>query len=224
MFKKFQKIAESQPDVMAREIIPAGTYIGYCCAIVDLGNQKTKWKDEETKISYQIHITWELCDLLRTFEKDGKTVEKPLVKGVTYNFVFGDKSNLQKHLSGWFGRKIKKDEFSEDLILGKYCMITVAHEISEKNGNTYEKIAGIAQLHHSITPPRGVNELVSYSIECDKDNELFLNLPKFLREKIEQSDEFKKYALENEQVPPPPPPNYQNEQVPPPPPPKSPGF
>ncbi len=82
-----------------------------------------------------------------------KVGDKMLPGWVTYTATpsLSDNANLRKFLKGWWPALKDEDlkRFDADKLIGKGAYITVAHNVSRKNGKTYANIVGAMQ------PPKG---------------------------------------------------------------------
>jgi hypothetical protein len=164
------------------EIVPKGTHAARLYSWIELGIQESEYKGELLS-NYKIYLTFEIPNEMRDFEG----TQKPMVIGSEYTFSMGSKANLRPVVEALIGTTLTDAEganfdFDENALVGRPCMISVIHKVSSK-GNTYAKIESVVPMVKGMECPKQFNEDVVYKIE-DGDNDVFQNLPKFLREKI----------------------------------------
>lgn len=170
------------------QILDPGTYPAVCTQIVGIGPQATPWGEKE-KVKIRFETPSE-----RTQWTDGDGVERegPMVIWASYTCSLSEKANLRKDLESWRGREFSADELKEfdlDAILGKPCMISVAHRKGD-NGRTYANITSISRLMKGIPVPQAEGDLVSFDF-WSHTQEQFDALPEWLRKQI---DDGKKLA------------------------------
>lgn len=169
-------------------IAPEGAHIARLIQIIDIGTQKIDWQGE-TKYQPKIRFTFELCNEFSEF--DG--VQKPLVVGGEYTMSLSDKARLKPIIEGMLGKKLtdnEKADFSSDdfgKMLGKPCMVSILH--THKDDNVYANIASVTPVPRGFEAPSPFNPLVLYDVS-EGQNEVFKNLPAFIRDKILASMEF----------------------------------
>lgn len=164
-----------------RVIIPAGTHIGRCYGIIDLG---TQYSEKFGNWSHKVLFQWELpADLM----DDGR----PLAISKKYTISLNEKANLRHDLESWLGRSITADEekngFALGSMLGAPCLLSVIH--AESNGKAYANISSIMSVPKGMTVPDQSNPVVSYDIENGEDA-VYHKLPDWIRNIIQQSKEF----------------------------------
>lgn len=108
-------------------VMAVGTYVARCIQLIDIGTQKTKdIKTHEEKTAEQIIVRWEVPGERQTVnDKD-----VPAIVSRYYTNSLSEKANLRKDLIAWRGKAFTKEEldgFDLAKILGKPCMITIAH-------------------------------------------------------------------------------------------------
>ena len=109
-----------------------------------------------------------------------------------YTLSLGAKSKLLPHLESWRGKKFTEDEkngFDVASVLGTACTIQVVHKTS-KQGKTRAEVQNIMKLHKSIEAPKNINPLIKFDLS-EWNEEVFTALPKFIQDKIMQSEEMK---------------------------------
>jgi len=143
----------------------AGTTQAVCCGVWDLGNQKTKYQNEDGSDKYQhkIVIAWEISE--RINEPSSEYNGKPYMMTKTYTLSLGEKANLRRDLESWRGKPFTAEDvkqgFDLEKLYGVNCFIGIKHETSVKNGNTYANVTAILPLPkgtEKIQPVRGKDE------------------------------------------------------------------
>jgi hypothetical protein len=158
----------------------AGMYVARCYSVIDLGTQRNEMYDNTQR---QVRIGWEINEMM----SDGK---QPFSVGAFYTLSLGEKSNLRKVLQGWRGRDFTDAELKNfDLfsILGKPCTLNIT---KKENGNP--KVASVSPLMKGVAPMEPYNELQSFSLFEDFDQEKFSKLSSRMQEKIKLSPEYQK--------------------------------
>lgn len=173
--------------VQIRTLAPAGTFPARVYSIIYMGTIKGEYKGTPTE-SYKVRISWELPTKTRVF-KEGEPA-KPFSVSKELTLSMGSKSSLRPLVEGMLGISFTDDDaksFDVDDLLGKECLISLAHK--ESPNGKYVAINSTAQLPEGMTCPPPVNKpkILSY----DKfDKEYFITLPKFIQEKMEKTPEF----------------------------------
>lgn len=170
------------------ERIPEGTYMGRFSAVIDLGIQpQTDWQTgEPTDPKARVLITWTLPTETIEREHDDGTVEKlPRLISKEYTLSNYDQSNLMK-LVKVMAPGLK--DLTE--LLGQACMVSIGSTV---NGN--------AKVTSVVKAPAGmpIDELESQPQHFDFDNpdqELFLLLPQWVRNKIKEANNYTGFADE----------------------------
>jgi hypothetical protein len=168
--------------------VPPGCHFAICNMVVDLGIQKTTFKNQ-AKSQHQVYIRWEVPDERVTYDKDGKTIEGPCSIGATYTLSLSEKANLRKALENWRGQAFTEDElkgFDITSIAGKCCQIMVQHKSS--GGKTYANITGVMgisreQKERARAAKSEVGVLI-FELD-DPDQEIYERLPNWIKEKLE---------------------------------------
>lgn len=170
------------------QVAPAGTHLARCIKLIDLGTQYSEVFHESY---HRCLLSWELPEEEIT---EGQYSGQPFVVSKEYTLSLGSKANLRKDLQSWRGREFTKEELDGfDLvnILDKTCMLSIVHTTSKSSGKIWPSITAItAPPKSAVVPPR-VNPIVTFFI--DDWNQLDFNeLPRWIAEKIAQSEEYKK--------------------------------
>ena len=184
----------SHTPTITHEPIEAGNHLARCISIIDLGTQRElKFESDEEVQNQKIRIVWELPNETYTYEDKETKEEHTTCKtiGKEYKASLHEKANLRKTLASWRGRDFTAEElegFELANIIDKPCMINITH--TEKGDKKYANITAITPLAKGMTCPERVKDLIHYNIE-DGKNDVYKNLPEFLRTKIDS-------AIENE--------------------------
>ena len=172
------------------KIAPAGNHKARLFSSIDLGHQATEWAGE-SKIMHKVVLTWELHgddDLGFPLQTDDK---KPLIVSKRYTVSLGDQARLRQDLEAWSNKKMTaEDRKNFDLkgLLGKFCMVNITHSEDGK----YANISGISPVPSALrgVQPEGVNPLLHFWLQ-DFDQAKYDALPKYYREKITESSEWR---------------------------------
>lgn len=164
--------------------IDAGTYIGVCVGVIDIGEQKNEMYNT---YSQKVIFIFEVPSERIVIDDE----DKPRWLSETYTVSLSEKSNLAKMLISWRGKDFTEDEldgFDLASMVGKPCQLQVL-VAQKKDGGTCNKVAGIFGLPKGFESPKPENPLMVYSIE-DGENETFLTLPEWIRGRIKKSTEW----------------------------------
>lgn len=165
--------------------IAAGTYVGVCVGVVDVGEQKNEtFGTFSPKVTFIFEIASE-----RVVVDDES---RPRWLSETYTSSLNEKSNLYKTLMSWRGRGFTEEEldgFDLAQMVGKPCQLQVL-VVQKKDGSECNKIAGVFGLPKGLPAPKPENPLMTYQVE-DGENEVFLTLPEWIRERIKKSTEWR---------------------------------
>jgi hypothetical protein len=178
-----------------REQIEPGSYPARCYQMIHIGNIPSTYEGT-TRMRNVIRITFELPTETKVF--DEKKGEQPMVISSEYTLSLGDKSKLKPILEGWRGKKFTDTEiedFDITKLVGVPAMISIIH-----NEKGYAEISSISKLPKGMECPAQVNK--NQVLEYDNWNEeLFSKLPTFIKDKIIQSEEYKKLKGLNDEIP-----------------------
>lgn len=160
---------------------PAGTHMGRCIRLVDIGTQHGEYQGKPT-VRKQLVITWELPNELMD---DGK----PFIASKFYTASLGEKANLRKDLESWRGRAFSEEELAGfDLrnILNKPCMLSLI----EKENSTKTKVAGVMAAPKGTNLPVATNEVYAFDID-EWDQTAFEKMSDGIKGLIQASEEYK---------------------------------
>ena len=162
---------------------PAGTTIGRCIRIIDLGKQPLNaWGKHNPEVA----IYWEL-------PSDLDAQGDPFVVWEIYNNCIHEKANLGKLLISWRGKPFTEEQragFELADILGIACQISIVHNTKSTGGvsRTYANVDNVFGLIKGMQTPDQVWPSVLYDIDSH-DQEVYDSLPEFIQKKIDQSEE-----------------------------------
>lgn len=168
-----------------REPIPAGSYIGRCVGLVDLGSQYT---EQFEKWYPKVCILWELPDF--TYEDGDGNTRARMISGI-YTNGLSEKGNLRKLLEAWRGKPFSQEElkgFDLRVLLGLPCMVSIVHQ--QSGDNVYENINAVMKMMAGVPEKPQVNPLLLFDLDSQsvlKDLEL---LPDWLADKVRNSKEW----------------------------------
>lgn len=189
-------ISDTQKDF---KIAPAGLHMARLYSVIDLGHQSVEWSGE-TKIMHKVVLTFEL----HGDDNNGKPLKtddgKPLIVSKRYTVSLGDQATLRKDLESWANKKMSAtDRVNFDLktLLNKFCMVNISHSEDGK----YANISGISPIPSALknVVPDGINPINHFWLH-DYDQTKFDALPKYYREKIMESSEWRGSKKKVEEV------------------------
>jgi hypothetical protein len=155
----------------------AGTHQAVCCAVWDLGLQKSSYMGEE-KIQHKIIVAWEISEKINAPESeyDGK----PYMLNRKYTLSLGDKANLRKDLESWRGKPFNAEELKKgvdlDKLYGVNCLLGIKHEADRNDAaKVYANVTAILPLQKGVEkiaplrpsdepPPKWVLEKIAQAI------------------------------------------------------------
>ena len=155
------------------ELVPAGTHLGICYLVADIGRQETNFGVKE-----KVVIAWELPTEIM---HDGR----PFGVSKMYTASLNEKANLRGDLESWRSKRFTDAElagFSLTNILGKPCLLTVVH--NAKGDRTYANIASVTAVPKGMPVPERVNPLVSYDMDSSSQAD-YEKLPEWIRKKVD---------------------------------------
>jgi len=160
-----------------------GTFRAVCCAVWDLGNQRSEFNGKE-KIQHKVLVAFELD---QTIQADGEYKGQPYMLTRRYTLSLHEKANLRKDLEAWRGKKFTPDElangFDLERLYGITCLVGVAHVDKKDGSGKYATITAILPLskgmekmqpHRASTdlPPQWVLDKMSQAVESDLKTEV----------------------------------------------------
>lgn len=172
---------------------PAGTHLAVCCQVIDLGHQFSKFYN---KVSHKVLIGWELPEEINDEQEGGP---KPFLVWNRYTLSLSKNAALRGHLEAWRGRQFSGDElkgFDLKNIIGKACMLNVAHE--ENEGNTYVRVKAVMALPKGQHVKEPVHDKIFFDLGAF-DQKVFDKFSENLQKTINASEERtgKRHEVEN---------------------------
>jgi len=170
------------------EKLPAGSYIGRCFGVVDIGTQTTNFNGE-IKDKAQVILLFEVLDD-EVRREDGEV----FIISKTFSASLDPKATLRKTLDGWRGRPFTEAElkkFELGSVLGAYAQLGVIHSPSKDGTKTYVDLNSIAPLHKSIQKPQAVSSNLLFDLSSQDYLDYYAKLPKWIQKKVEESKEWK---------------------------------
>jgi hypothetical protein len=182
------------------KIAPAGLHMARLYSVIDLGHQATEWAGE-TKIMHKVVLTWELHgedDNGQPLQTDDK---KPLIVSKRYTVSLGDQARLRQDLEAWSNKKMSPEDrknFDLKNLLGKFCMVNITHSEDGK----YANISGISPVPSALrnAQPEGINPPLHFWL-AEFDQAKYDALPKYYREKITESSEWRGQKARDAEAP-----------------------
>ena len=172
------------------KIAPAGLHMARLYSIIDLGHQSVEWAGE-AKIMHKVVFTWELHGNDDSDQPLKTDDGKPLIVSKRYTVSLGDQARLRQDLEAWSNKKMTaEDRKNFDLkdLLGKFCMVNITHSEDGK----YANISGISPVPSALrnAQPDGINAPLHFWL-AEFDQAKYDNLPKYYKEKITESSEWR---------------------------------
>lgn len=165
---------------------PAGTHLGICYRVIDLGTQSSNFNGE-TKLAHKVLLSWELPEERMD---DGR----PFMISQSYTWSMHEKATLRKSLEAWRGVAFTERDFGPsgfDIknVLGKACTLSVVH--TTKNGSLYANVSSIGKVMKGITVPAPASPMVYIWLNAERwDAKAFSELSANLQGKIMASPEY----------------------------------
>ena len=173
-----------------REPVPAGVYPARLYKIIHFGTVSGGY---EGKLTNQIRFDWELPTKTKVFDEDKGP--QPLSISKDYTLSMNEKANLCKDIEGWLGHQFTSDAEAESFdilgLMGKECMINVAHKTSKSSGNVYAYVAAVMPMPEGMNCPDPVNPPFVWDYSDNFDLNILDNMHEFFQDKIRSSAEFK---------------------------------
>ena len=166
-------------------------------SVIDLGHQATEWAGE-TKIMHKVVLTWELHGKDNSDQPLTTDDGKPLIVSKRYTVSLGDQARLRQDLEAWSNKKMTSEDrknFDLKNLLGKFCMVNITHS----EDGRYANISGISPVPSALRAhqPEGINPPVHFWL-AEFDQAKYDALPKYYREKITESSEWRGQKAKDE--------------------------
>lgn len=144
----------------ARELVPAGGYLGVICGVYDIGTQAGGQYGPKR----QIVVTWELHN------KKGVVKDKagePVTISKFYTLSFNEKATLRKDVEAMTGTPVSESDalagFDIENLLGMQCRLRVVH-YEKKDKSKGDKIGTLMPLDEDDPKPEAVSDSVYFEI------------------------------------------------------------
>jgi len=196
-------------------ILEADSYVGRLFMLADMGTHEAEYKNDKTgklekRNVRKVRLGFEIPGKVEDF---GKGYPEPYTVGNDYNASFGGNnkpSNLLNDIQAWRGRPFtpeEKKQFTLNKLVGVPALLGVTHQ-EARNGNVYAKLHSIGKVPAGLPVPGAVLAPLVYSVTEGRGG-CFEQLPKFIRERIEASKEWREMNVApapqpSRPVPPPP--------------------
>ena len=172
------------------KIAPSGNHMARLYSVIDLGHQATEWAGE-TKIMHKVVLTWELHGKAVNDQPLTTDDGKPLIVSKRYTVSLGEQARLRQDLEAWSNKKMTAEDrknFDLKNLLGKFCMVNITHS----EDGRYANISGISPVPSALRAhqPEGINAPVHFWL-AEFDQSKYDALPKYYREKIAESSEWR---------------------------------
>jgi hypothetical protein len=166
------------------EQAPPGAHVARCIGLIDLGTNHYEYKGKP-KTGRQAIFRWELPHEVK---KEGDFAGEPFIVMRYFSLTLADKGHLRKALESWRGKPFTPDElkgFELKNVLGKPCMLQVVRDEKDR-----AKVESIMSVPKGLSVPERIGELQYFSFDDFKQAD-FDALPEWIRDQIEESDEWK---------------------------------
>lgn len=171
--------------------IEAGSYPARIWQMIEIGNIA----GFQGQIQNKVRIGFELPTELKVFSEEKG--EQPRVISQEYTLSFHEKSKLRKVIDACDPNALKVgedgflEEFDIERLIGKECLITIAHKPKNDGSGVFAYVDGITRLPKGMKCPEAINEPVLLSY--DKWNqEVYDKQPDFIKDKIRGSQEYQR--------------------------------
>jgi hypothetical protein len=169
------------PEEKPPELPSAGSHVGICIRVVDLGTQPGMYGPRP-----QVQFSWELPEELMSDSR-------PFVVNRRCGLNSSRKGHLRDIVESWVGRVLTKSELGKfDLgeLLGTTCQIGIKHETKEDR--TYAVVTSVMKRSKGVAerlPP--TNEAIGFSL-ADRPFRQFEydKLPEWMRATIAKAPEY----------------------------------
>lgn len=178
--------------------IPAGSHHAICFGVVAIGTQPSKIEEYVPK--KKVVLIWELPEERGDF---GEKSNVPRTISKRYTLSMNPKANLRKDLESWRGRPftdVEAAKFDIGALIGANCMVNVVH--TERNGSQYANVTALMPIPKGMSKRTNENPNLYFNLEeaidaamvaGAKDVDFPANLPPWLVEASQESDEYKAF-------------------------------
>jgi len=164
-----------------------GSYLARCVELVDLGTQHSESPLYGSQVAHKVMIGFELiADEVGALVRDSKN--ETFVVRNEFTFSMNSKATLRKTIEAWTGTALtpeQADNFDFETLLGKLVVLQLSEQTSAK-GTVFVKTTAYMATKRT---GEGVRPLVLFTLGSP-DMTVFSNLPKYIQNKIQESDEW----------------------------------
>lgn len=172
-----------------RDPVPEGAHHAVCFAIVDLGTQPPMPGSQfGNKRQHKALFMFELPDERISLERDGVLLDLPRSISKDFNVSLHELASLRKFLVAWRGRQFTDEElkgFDLKNVLGANCVLNIVH-----NEKGYADIQSVMPLMKGTPKRTAENKPLVFDLDAHVGTVLPEQLPPWVRERIERSDEW----------------------------------
>lgn len=169
------------------EKAPAGNYLARCVELIDVGTQTSESPLYGVQVARKIVLGFELiADELDQPVADSN--QRPFIIRQEFTFSLGAKASLRKLIDSWRGAALTQAESANfDMeTLFESPLILQLLEVTSTKGNVYTKI-GAAMA--TKKPAQAKTPRTVFTADAP-DMAIYNNLPRYIQDKITQSDEW----------------------------------
>lgn len=176
--------------------VDPGTYPAYVVQVIDLGLQpQPDYQGQKKDPAHKIMVTYEFADEFLKDEDGQDQEDKPRWLSETFA-LYNLESEKAKSTARYLAiDPTKKHDGNWPDLLGTPVFVTIVH--NEKKGKVYENIASVAPMREKdvkrFTGP--VNEPKFFDLD-EPDMEVFLALPKWVKELVQANLNFEGSKLQ----------------------------
>ena len=171
--------------------IEAGSFVARVWQMIEIGHIA----GFQGVIQNKVRIGFELPTEMKVFNPEKG--EQPRVISQEYTLSFHEKSSLRKVIEACDPNALKTgedgflEEFDIEALIGKECLITIAHKPKKDGSGVFACVDGVTRLPKGMSVPEAINEPIVLSY--DKWNEeTFLKQPTFIQDKIRGSQVYQR--------------------------------
>lgn len=184
-------IATNKKGGVDIEPIEAGSYPARVYQMIHIGTIA----GFQGQFQNKVRVGFELPTEMMVFKEENG--EQPRVISQDYTLSFHEKAKLRKVIEACDPEALKMDdegfmeEFDVESLVGKELLITIAQKPKKDGSGNYAFIDNCTRLPKGMKCPPAINppQILSYD---NWNEEAFLKLPDFMREKIQTSEEYMK--------------------------------
>lgn len=175
------------------EKLESGTYPARLVQVIDLGLQNQEFKGEVKAPRREIALTYEFLDEFIKDEDGNEQEDKPrwLTEMMPLYNLNSEKAKSTQRYKALDPDEVHEGDFSA--LIGTPVSVTIVQNpgTGKHKGKVFENIDSVAPMRRKDAEraPELVNEATFFDFD-DPDLEVFLSLPKFLKDRIQNNLEF----------------------------------